>query len=191
MRIISYLLFLVGSLCLIYSVLLFVQRTTPARISFSRYEAPKKQFTTREQPTRLRISNAQIDIPLLPAPQPRNTWTVSDKGALYLTSSPIPGSLGNSIIYGHNWTQILGNLTQAKPGDIVDIDFNNGQTLHFKIETKGVVTPDQTHVLNNSKDARITIYTCTGFFDTKRLVVTATFLGSSSVRKSVSNLNLL
>ena len=44
------------------------------------------------------------------------------------------------------------------------------------IEYTQVVTPDQTHILAPSDDRRVTLYTCTGFLDRKRFVVTATLL---------------
>lgn len=191
MRFFSWFFYLVGAFSLIYSLLLLGQRYNPSRIAFSQYEARNKSFIPKEHPTRLRIKNAKIDIPIILAPHPDKTWTVSENGASYLSSSPLPGSEGNSILYGHNWSSLLGNLNKAKPGDIVEISFDNSQTLSFKITAVGVVTPDQTHVLKNTKDARITIYTCTGFFDTKRLVVTATFIGSSSIHQSKADLSSL
>jgi len=93
-----------------------------------------------------------------------------------LLDSPIPGRIGNSIFYGHNWTSLLGNLVNAKPGQEISIAFGSGEIERFKISYVQVVKPSQTDILNQTNDRRITLYTCTGFLDSKRLVVVANLI---------------
>ncbi len=122
-------------------------------------------------PISLKIGSASIETPILTS---HKVWEEKAKSAVYFSKTPLPGQIGNSVIYGHNWPNLLGNLNKAKTGDTVEITFNNGKSEKFKIVQKGNVTADQTHILKQTEDARITIYTCSGILDTKRLVVVAT-----------------
>ena len=53
---------------------------------------------------------------------------------------------------------------------------SNGEERNFLVEYTSVVDPNQTYILSQTKDKGITLYTCTGFLDTKRFVVTATLI---------------
>ena len=81
--------------------------------------------------------------------------------------------MGNSVLYGHNFPSILGSLTKIKPNDKIEIIMSNGEKKIFTVKYTSIVGQDQTHILSQTKDARITVYTCTGFLDTKRFVATA------------------
>lgn len=122
-------------------------------------------------PVALKIKSAGIDVPILSS---HKIWEEKAKSAVYFSKTPLPGKTGNSVIYGHNWPNLLGNLNKAKTGDVVEIYFNDGSTVEFKIIQKVNVSADQTHILNQTKDSRLTIYTCSGILDSKRLVVVAT-----------------
>lgn len=76
-------------------------------------------------------------------------------------------------MYGHNWTSILGNLPKVKTGDVITVTMHDGKKKDFRIEYTAVVTPDQDYIIDNTNDVRLTLYTCTGFLDSKRFVVVA------------------
>jgi sortase (surface protein transpeptidase) len=80
-------------------------------------------------------------------------WSISDTGVSYLTSSVVPGTAGNSVMYGHNKGDILGGLPMQ-------------------------IKPTQVEILNQSDDTRLTIYTCSGFLDTARFVVVGKLIES-------------
>jgi len=126
-----------------------------------------------KKPELLIVKDLNINLPIYPAQINDGKWEATGKGVSYLSSSPIPGELGNSVFYGHNWKSILGDLTKAKPGQTIEILYADGTKKEFEIMFTQVVTPDQTQILEESNDIRITLYTCTGFLDTKRFVVTA------------------
>lgn len=50
---------------------------------------------------------------------------------------------------------------------------SDGTTRTFTIDQTAVISPTQASVVNPTLDTRLTIYTCTGFLDTKRFVVVA------------------
>ena len=100
-------------------------------------------------------------------------WMIAETGVSYLTSSVLPGKTGNSVIYGHNKTGILGGLPRLIAGDLIYIVLDNGEFAKYEVfETKEVL-PSQVEILNETGDARLTIYTCSGFLDQARFVVVA------------------
>lgn len=100
-------------------------------------------------------------------------WTVSDTGVSYLTSSALPGTIGNSVIYGHNRREILGTLPNLSTGERIYITTSGGQIITYEVFEKKEIKPTQVEILNSSEDYRLTIYTCSGFLDQSRFVVIA------------------
>jgi LPXTG-site transpeptidase (sortase) family protein len=78
----------------------------------------------------------------------------------------------NSILFGHNWPNLLGSLNKVKKGDLITLEALNTKS-SFEVTGIFEVTPDQTHVLlsGSSTSEKLTLITCSGFLDSKRLVV--------------------
>lgn len=100
-------------------------------------------------------------------------WTISQTGVSYLKTTPAPGSKGNSVLYGHNLSNVLGDMYLLQNGDSVYVVSQNGALVKYQVSEIKEVTPDSVEILNNSKDFRLTLYTCSGFLDTARFVVIA------------------
>lgn len=169
-------LIVLGLSCLSVSGFLIWQRQTPQRLAFKLSEL--KTVTTHSStvditPVVLSIPSLDIELPIIPTTLKDGNWQATGEGVSYLITSPPPGETGNSIMYGHNWPNLLGSLTRVKPGEIIRIDYSDGSARIFEVEFTSIVTPNQTHILNQTQDKRLTLYTCTGFLDTKRFVVTA------------------
>jgi len=149
---------------------------TPSLISFNNYSyaaQPNIPYMNGMTPNRITIPALGINLPIFKATIVNNVWQTTDLGASYLTSSPLPGKKGNSIIYAHNWVSLFGPLQRAKVGQKVNIIYPNGKKKTFVMAYTAIVTPDQSSILAPSKDKRITLYTCTGLFDSHRFVVVA------------------
>lgn len=131
------------------------------------------QNTGGQFPKSIEIPSIKANLDIVPASIHGKSWETTSNGVSYLKSTPLPGSKGNSVIYGHNWKSILGNLPQVKPGQKIWITMNDGVKKEFKVEYTATVDPSQTYIIDNTKDSRVTIYTCTGFLDSKRFVVVA------------------
>jgi len=173
-RLIGTFLLIAGIVSMSIGVFLYWQRITPQRLSFNIQSIGKTQSQTgKSTPTVLVIQELGISLPVIPSKIQDGKWEATTKGVSYLSSSPPPGEVGNSILYGHNWKNILGNLTRARPGQEVTIFFSDGTKKVFTIAFTQVVSPTQTKILDASADNRVTLYTCTGFLDSKRFVVTA------------------
>lgn len=169
---VSKLMMVFGFFCLLISLYFTYQRYSPVRLSFQNIPSSVKH-SAKEIPTEIFIKNLHLDLPIIQSKISNGKWEATTKGVSFLNSSPIPGEKGNSILYGHNFPNLLGNLQQVKPGDEVQIVMNDKSVRSFIVEYTSIVTPDQTHILSQTLDKRITLYTCTGFLDSKRFVVTA------------------
>lgn len=165
--------FVLGFACLIASGFLIWERNTPRRLEFTGQEIGTSTQTSANLPQMLAIDDLDIALPIIEARYDTQKWDTTPYGVSYLNTSPSPGEIGNSILYGHNWPNLLGSLTKAKPGQIVEITFTDKSKKKFKITYIQEVTPDQSHILSQTTDRRITLYTCSGFLDRKRFVVVA------------------
>lgn len=164
---------IIGILCLVYAGALYAQRSNPTRLNFKESPTQKPVISGKILPSRLVISAVNIDLPVIPSEIKEGEWETTDTGVSYLKSSPLPGDRGNSIMYGHNWESLLGPLLRVKTGDTLSVEYSDGEKKTFVVAGIMTVTPDQTHILNATSDRRITLYTCTGFMDSKRLVIVA------------------
>ena len=168
-----------GIILLIVSSYSLWQRYNPNRLAFEVADDSISSVSLvmeGSEPANLLIQDLDINLIVFPALLDKNRWDTTTKGVSYLTSSVRPGNIGNSIFYGHNYKNILGNLQEARPGQIIDIKVKDGSWKKYRIEYIQTVNPDQVGLLKQTEDKRLTLYTCTGFLDSKRLVVTAFFL---------------
>ena len=166
-------LIVLGFLLFFFGGYLTYQRYSPKNLEFQGLQV-SKNVSSDEAPVRISIPSLNIDNAVFPASIKKGNWESTTKGISYLSSSPTPGSGGNSILYGHNWPSLLGDLIKIKPGDKIEILMSNGEKKTFIVKFTSIVDSKQTHILNQTKDNRITLYTCTGFLDSKRFVATAT-----------------
>lgn len=127
-------------------------------------------------PIKLEIPSIKLSLPVHSATIENGKWPITTEGLSYLKSTPYPGELGNALFYGHNWPNLLGNLEDIKVGDEIIITNQSGHTFTYTVHFISIVKPTDTHIFQNTPDYRLTLYTCTGFLDTKRLVVTAILL---------------
>jgi LPXTG-site transpeptidase (sortase) family protein len=165
-----------GTLLILYSGALTIQRYNPSRLWFSTVPQQAIGGNHPHKPERVVIKSAEIDTPVVTVPQFENRWELTPHGAAWLETSPAPGMRGNSILYGHNWSSIFLNLTKVKPGDDIEVYMSDGSRRIFVVTATQTVSPDAIGVLKPAKDRHLTLYTCTGFLDSKRFVVSATLM---------------
>lgn len=181
MKFLSRLLILTGITFITIALFFVYQRHNPMRLSFAYDNSFVNSNVNHEViPSRLVIQTIGVDLPIVPSEIKNKKWSDTKTGVSYLSSSPLPGEEGNSVIYGHNWQGLLGSLPSVTPGDIISIVYSDGSTKDFEIEFTTTVDPSQTGVLASSKQKRLTVYTCTGFLDSKRFVATAFLVDKQS-----------
>lgn len=170
----SNVLLVLGIVFILTSLFFVYQRHNPMRLAFADNSiVTTKPDTNKTLPSKIIIKRIDVDLPVESAEITENKWSDTKSGVSYLLSSPTPGSIGNSVLYGHNWPGLLGDLTRIVPGDIITIKFVDGSVRNFEVEFTTTVDPSQTGVLASSRKKQLTVYTCTGFLDSKRFVVTA------------------
>lgn len=172
MNLFSRISILLGIMLLFFGAYLMYERNNPKRLEFKTIGRASSTVPDK-YPTMIFIPKLNTKLAVFPAQVKNGNWDATTKGISYLSSSPTPGDAGNSILYGHNYPNLLGNLPEIKPGDEIIITLNDNQAKKFVVKYTSVVSPDQTQILKPSSDTRITLYTCTGFLDSKRFVVTA------------------
>lgn len=127
---------------------------------------------------RLLNDNINFEIPRLNIKVPVLEGT--DSKALQVSAGHFEGTgalgKGNYCIAGHNSTiyaEIFNNLDQIQIGDemyLVDNDENRTRYLYIVTEYK-IVEPNQTEVLNDYGDNRLTVISCTDDGTQRQVVV--------------------
>lgn len=100
-------------------------------------------------------------------------WTISPTGVSFYTASATPGTTGNSVIYGHNLANILGDLYLVDESDPIYVVLSSGNIVKYQVFEEKEVAPQSVEILNSSQDSLLTLYTCSGFLDSARFVVIA------------------
>ncbi len=175
MKLISHSIIVAGFCMVILGLVLTYYHYNPNRLSFKNAHVEKKKQLADhlKTPKRITVQAIGVDLPVFPSTIKDGVWETTDKGVSYLVHSPVPGSFGNSILYGHNWTKLLGGLTKLKPGQTFEIEYSDGTVETFTIQTTAYVLPTDVSVLRDSTKPLVTLYTCAGPLDSKRFVVTA------------------
>ncbi|RUR38116.1 class D sortase [Clostridium perfringens] len=81
----------------------------------------------------------------------------------HFPGSPMPGEKGNFSIAGHRisyFGQAFKDIDKLEKGDKVKVIYN-GKEYTYEVTDMYEVTPNETEALNPTKDATITIVTCT------------------------------
>lgn len=123
-------------------------------------------------PVRILIPSAGIDLPVVNAQVINGYWELSDKTASYGVGSGYPGQKGNTVIFAHARQGLFYNLKDVKLGDTVYV-FTKNKWFRYKVNKITAVYPNETQVIMPTKNQTLTLYTCTGFYDQKRLIVQA------------------
>jgi sortase A len=90
--------------------------------------------------------------------------------------TPVPGQVGNSLIFGHRsgWGAPLSRLSQLQPGDEIVVQPRTLLPVAFKVASVSRVHGGDVRPLSNSDDHRVTVVTSTGGrFSAERLVISA------------------
>lgn len=100
-------------------------------------------------------------------------WILDKDFVLYLPTSSKLGEGGNTILYAHSREKLFGNLKKASVGDIVILGDANGKMYNYSIYSMEYIKPNQIEKINTGIKDTVTLFTCDGWFDEKRLVVKA------------------
>jgi LPXTG-site transpeptidase (sortase) family protein len=129
--------------------------------------------TPTYSPSRLRIPKIELDKPVAEAEIKNGIWQINNQAISHLVTSANPGQSGNIVLYGHNTKQWLGKLKQVNLDDLITLMDASGRIHQYQIFNKVTVKPSQIELVMPTSEEILTIYTCTGFADSLRLVIQA------------------
>jgi len=125
-----------------------------------------------DQPVRISIPRISVDTKVVEAPIENGYWEVAPDAANHGQGSAYPGETGNTVLFAHARLGLFANLKKIQLHDLISIYTTDGQFV-YQVEDISSVTPDRLDVIAPSSDERLTLFTCSGNFDEKRLVVVA------------------
>ena len=134
---------------------------------FSVKDAPLEKL-----PVRILIPALSIDLEVKPARNINGYWEVFSDSAAWGEGSGLPGEQGNQVIYAHARRGLFLPLKGVQEGMKIYVFSSNNWYLYEVSQIKEV-TPTQVGVIAPTEDETLTLYTCSGFADSKRLIVIA------------------
>jgi len=123
-------------------------------------------------PERIIIPALNIDIMVKESKIVNGYWEVFSDSAGFGLGSSYPDEKGNQVIFAHAREGLFLPLRNAKIGQNVLI-FTKEKWFEYRISNIKEVLPSQTDVINPSTEEMLTLYTCSGFSDSKRLIISA------------------
>ncbi|MDD2823122.1 MAG: sortase [Candidatus Daviesbacteria bacterium] len=169
--------FFLGLIFLFLTVFFILQRYIPLTLAKDLYNQQNNNVSSNPLPLEIIIPSINLDLPVIPAKLVKGKWELSSFGVSYLIDSDSSDILRSNIFYGHNWPNLLGNITKLQLGEKIIVKFSDGFIKEYKISAFETVNPEEVSILFNSSDSNeITLYTCTGFLDGKRFIVRAMVL---------------
>lgn len=125
---------------------------------------PEDSATPLGEGWRIRIARVGIDLPIKDGDPARDIalQRTPDGAAYRLAGAALPGTAGNTYVYGHaRWAQFIG-LWYAHLDDLIVIS-GPGMTLYYRVtEIHPRVASDDITYLLPSNDERLTLQTSSG-----------------------------
>lgn len=149
----------------IYTKTVLSFKTAPSIVYDSDYRQSK--------PVSIKIGAVGVDLSVQSASIRDGYWEIAEDRATHLKSSGHPTENTNIVIYAHNKWHLFYPLHSVQQGQIVEVVTEDGETHVYKVSEIYEVTPDEIEVVLPTQFETLTLYTCTGWFDEKRLVVRA------------------
>jgi len=125
-----------------------------------------------KSPEKVVIPDLDIDLTVKPSRLIDGYWEVFSDSAGWGEGSGEPGKPGNQVIFAHARDGLFKPLNKASVGMNVYV-LTKKEWFSYEITNIKEVLPNQTEVIKPTDDEILTLYTCSGFADTKRLIVTA------------------
>ncbi len=166
----------VGLLCVIFSVGYPIALAQTAPPSPNPIHIDKNLLTqsapVEEIPSRIVIPTLAIDLPVTPSRVIDGYWELSDTTASYGLGSSHPGENGNVVIFAHARKGLFLPLRNIqKLADIYVLTKSHWYV--YQVADIKSVDPSDISVIAQTAHPTLTLYTCSGFVDEKRLIVTA------------------
>lgn len=150
-------------------------KVTSVKNSTSPIQIDPSLLSDRESaqpPQRIVIPNLSIDLSIVEANVVDGYWELSETTASHGVGSANPGENGNIVVFAHAREGLFLPLRNIKAGDTIYILTKDRWSRYQVFETKEVA-PAESQVIAPTPVETLTLYTCSGFLDSKRLIVSA------------------
>ena len=106
-----------------------------------------------------------IEIPSIGVKAPiveGTTWDDMKYAVGHFDNTAEPGEKGNTCFAAHDniYGDIFSDLSKVKNGEKIIVDYN-GEKYMYEVTSQSIVKPDNVSVLEKTKDATMTLVTCT------------------------------
>lgn len=129
--------------------------------------------TQSSNPVSINVAAIGLNLSIEESRIVNGVWEISYRGASHLDKSADPGEAGNIVIYGHNKNSLFGPIRWLKEGDLIEIKSEEGTLYNYRVAKIVITTPDDIEYVLSKSEEILTLYTCTGFADSKRFIVVA------------------
>lgn len=122
-------------------------------------------------PVRIVIPSLAIDLPVgVGSYNPNDgSWSIDASKPYYAdTSVPINDSNGQTLIYGHNQSQVFAALVTIPPGAQAEVYTDNGYAFHYAYSSMTKVIPTDMSVFKTNGPPTLVLQTCAGPWDAYR-----------------------
>ena len=123
-------------------------------------------------PQRIILPELSIDLPVKNSGLINGYWQVFTDAAGWGEGSGLPGEPGNQVIFAHARRGLFLPLRDVKLGTKVYV-LSKETWYQYEVKEIKQVLPTQVEVIAPTEDETLTLYTCSGFADSKRLIVVA------------------
>lgn len=142
-------------------------------LSFNAKELLKINSSTGIKPVYIKIYPIGVDTAVKETVIKDGVWIIQPNEASYLVTSAGIGDRGNMIIYGHNKDSILGPIRYIALGAKIELKGSDEKIYYYEAIKTDTVDPGNLEYVLSKDEEVLTLYTCTGFLDSKRFVVVA------------------
>lgn len=171
-----YFLLAVTMVSFLYGGALLWERFRPAQFEELSAVSAVEVVAQEAEPQVLSFTRIEMDVPVTRGEVREDHWITTQD-----TASFVPFETGNGvgwILYGHNFPRVLGRLHEVREDDVVELRMSDGQTQRFVVTEKKEVYPEYIDSILPSDEETLVMYTCSGFLDSRRLVVRARMVGN-------------
>lgn len=126
--------------------------------------------TIARQPIRIIIPSVGINVLVKEAKVVKGYWQVFSDSAGYGSGSGLPGEKGNQVIFAHAREKLFLPLRKVSKNHLVYV-FTKDDWFEYRVVDIREVAPDRIDVIAHRKEEVLTLYTCSGYADNKRFIV--------------------
>ena len=129
-------------------------------------------FVPTQPPLRIVVPTTKVHLSIVEASVVNGYWELSETTASHGVGSANPGQNGNIVVFAHARNELFGPLRDIKKSEVIYI-LTKDRWFRYSVEETKLVDPKEIEHIKPTDTEQLTLFTCSGFLDTKRLIVHA------------------